>query len=53
MSQDHPSNWQDALVLLDLETLRLILLLVKEHYELTGEFLTATQLRAMMQQPGS
>ena len=43
------SNWTMAEP--DLETLRLILLLVRELYEATGIWPTATQLRAALRRP--
>lgn len=49
---DDRSNWKQALEVMDLETLRLIVLLVKEHHELTGSWLTASDLRAKLAQPG-
>lgn len=49
---DDPSNWRQALDARDLETLRLIVLLVKEHHELTGSWLKASDLRAKLTQPG-
>jgi hypothetical protein len=35
----------------DLVTLRLLILLVQEHYELYGQWPTADQLRAKLRQP--
>lgn len=45
-----PSNWTLADPF-TLEDLRLILLLVREYYELFGNFPSATELRAKMRQP--
>jgi hypothetical protein len=44
------SNWTDAEAI-DLETLRLILMLVKELYEASGVWPTATTLRAALRKP--
>ena len=54
MSDDaHPlpplSNWW--LSTLDMSTLELILLLIREHYELTGEWPTPAQLRVLLSNP--
>jgi hypothetical protein len=50
---DHHSEYDDAFDAsgFDLETLRLLLLLIQEHYELYGAFPTATELRAKLRQP--
>lgn len=49
---DEPSNWRLALDARDLETLRLIVLLVQEHHELTGSWITASALRDKLRRPG-
>jgi hypothetical protein len=47
------SNWNLAFDAagFDLVTLRLLLLLIREHYELYGQWPTADQLRAKLRQP--
>ena len=44
------SHWSDAM--LDLETIRLIILLTREHYELRGRWPTALEVRSALRQPG-
>jgi hypothetical protein len=50
-------NWDDAVRVMNsgiqLEFLRLVILCVREFYELTGSWPTAAQLRAKINQPGS
>lgn len=48
-ASDRVSNWTMAEV--DLETIRLILLLTKELYEATGRWPTASDIRAAMRHP--
>ena len=56
MIDDPPplSNWDNASQPrgLDLETRRLIVLLVREHYEQSGQWPTPTELRAALRRPG-
>jgi len=46
-----PSNWADATA--DLDTLALVILFVRERYELSGVWITAAQLQTAMSHPGS
>ncbi len=56
MSDDriNRGNWDAAYEEgFSLETLRLVIELVKEFYEASGRWMTATELRAAMKRPGS
>lgn len=48
--EDRPHTFNDALRQygLDLETLRQVIAAVKEHHEHTGDWPSATQVRALM-----
>ena len=46
---DEPSNWSRAE--LDLETLAMLIVLIRELYEATGQWPTATALRAALRKP--
>lgn len=48
------SNFDEAIAsqALDLETLREITSKIREHYELSGSWPSATQLRALLLRPG-
>lgn len=49
---DDPTNWKAACEALDLETLRLVALIVREVYEHEGRWPTATEIRAKLHRPG-
>lgn len=47
------SDFRQAVIAGDLETIRLIVLLVREWHEQTGTWPTATEIRVKLGRPGS